>query len=298
MLFDLQTGRRRRVVQIVFGTLAAVFAISFVFFGVGSGTGGGIGDLFGGGGGDAPDNPFKEDIEAQDQKLVVNPNDTVALAELVQLHYSAGVQNVDENGALTSDGEQELQQSADAWNRYLKASKSNIDPGVALIAYQTFDALAATAFNEARTATTGPDALTEVSAAVANWKAAADTQRVLIVKQPTSANYTRLAYYLYLAGDKGGGDQAATQAQGAQGGNAGGDPDAAEECGAARDTAPDSDRPADQGAAGIRRCDGRRCDGRGQPARRTGRRPQLGGRPLAARPVRSAGPPGTSRPFL
>ena len=221
MLFDLQTGRRRRVVQVVFGTLAAVFAISFVFFGVGSGTGvGGIGDLFGGGGGDAPDNPFKEDIEAQEQKLVVNPKDTVALAELVQLHYSAGVQSVDENGALTSDGEQELQLSADAWNKYVKASKSNIDPGVALIAYQTFDALAATAFNEARTATTGPDALTSVSAAVANWNAAADTQRVLIVKQPTSANYTRLAYYLYLAGDKEGGDQAATQAQGAQGGNA------------------------------------------------------------------------------
>jgi hypothetical protein len=221
VLFDLQTGRRRRVVQVVFGTLAAVFAISFVFFGVGSGTGvGGIGDLFGGGGGDAPDNPFKEDIEAQEQKLVVNPNDTVALAELVQLHYSAGVQSVDENGALTSDGEQELQLSADAWNKYVKVSKGNIDPGVALIAYQTFDALAATAFNEARTATTGPDALTSVSAAVANWQAAAETQRVLIVKQPTSANYTRLAYYLYLAGDKGGGDQAATQAQGAQGGNA------------------------------------------------------------------------------
>ena len=212
MLFDLQSPRRRRVVQIVFGTLAAVFAISFVFFGVGSGGTGGIGDLLGTGGGDAPDNPFREDIEAQEQRLQLNPNDTAALAELVQLHYQAGIQDIDDDGTLTSDGQQQLEQSADAWNKYLKASQSNVDPGVAAIAYQTFDALAATAFAEARVATTGSEALTEVTAAVASWKAAAETQQVLVEEQPTVANYTRLAYYQYLAGDTGAGDRAVAQA--------------------------------------------------------------------------------------
>lgn len=220
MLFDLQSPRRRRVVQIVFGTLAAVFAISFVFFGVGTGGIGGIGDLVGsgGGGGDAS-SAFDEDIEAQEQKLRLNPKDTAALAELVQLHYSAGVQSVDEDGQLTSEGEQDLQQSADAWNKYVKLSKSNVNPGVALVAYQTFDALAATAFSEARASTSSSEALTQVSAAVANWKAAAETQRVLIEKEPTSANYTRLAYYLYLAGETEAANQAVAQATQAKGGD-------------------------------------------------------------------------------
>lgn len=221
MLFDLQSGRRRRVIQIVFGALAAIFAISFVFFGVGSGGVGGIGDLVGsGGGGSDASSAFDDDIAEQEKRLALNPNDTAALAELVQLHYSAGVQNVDEDGALTSDGEQDLQQSADAWNRYLKVSKSNVDPGVALVAYQTFDALAATAFDEARAASSGSEALTEVSAAVANWRAAAQTQEVLVGKEPTSANYTRLAYYLYLAGDTAAADQAVAKAKGSQGGDA------------------------------------------------------------------------------
>ena len=39
MLFDLQSGKRRRVVQVVFGVLALIFAISFVGFGIGSGAG-------------------------------------------------------------------------------------------------------------------------------------------------------------------------------------------------------------------------------------------------------------------
>lgn len=228
MLFDLQSPRRRRVVQIVFGTLAAVFAISFVFFGVGSGGIGGIGDLVGSGsgGGDAS-SAFDDDIEAQEAKLEVNPKDAAALAELVQLHYSAGVQDVDDEGQLTSEGEQELQQSADAWNKYVKVSKSSVDPGVALVAYQTFDALATTAFGEARAATSSSDALTEVSAAVANWNAAAGTQRILVRQEPTGPNYTRMAYYLYLAGEIEAADQAAAKAN--QAPAAGGDSAATED---------------------------------------------------------------------
>lgn len=222
MLFDLQSPRRRRVVQIVFGTLAAVFAISFVFFGVGSGGVGGIGDLVGSGGGNGDaSSAFDEEIKAQEQRLQLNAKDTAALAELVQLHYSAGVQNVDENGQLTSDGEQSLQQSADAWNKYVKLSKANVDPGVAAVAFQTFDGLATTAFNEARTSTSSAEALTAVNTAVANWSAAADAQRILIEKeQPSSASYTRLAYYLYLSGDIQGADRAVALAQQAKGGDA------------------------------------------------------------------------------
>ena len=220
MLFDLQSGKRRRVVQITFGTLAAIFAISFVFFGVGSGGIGGIGDLLGSGGGGNGDasSAFDEDIEAAEARLAVNPSDTAALSELVTLHFQAGRQAVDENGALTSDGEGELRLGADAWNKYVKASKSNVDTGVATIAFQTFDALGATSFEEARASTSSAEALTAVNAAVADWEAAAETNRILVDRQPTSANYTRLAYYLYLSGQTEAADQAAEQAKKAKGG--------------------------------------------------------------------------------
>lgn len=219
MLFDLQSGKRRRVVQITFGTLAAIFAISFVFFGVGSGGIGGIGDLLGGGGGNGDaSSAFDEDIEAAEARLAVNPSDTAALSELVTLHFQAGRQAVDENGALTSDGEEELRLGADAWNKYVKASKSDVDTGVATIAFQTFDALGATSFEEARASTSSAEALTAVNAAVADWEAAAETNRILVERQPTSANHTRLAYYLYLSGQTEAADQAAEQAKKAKGG--------------------------------------------------------------------------------
>jgi tetratricopeptide (TPR) repeat protein len=220
VLFDLQSGKRRRVVQITFGTLAVLFAVGFVFFGVGTGGGGGIADLVGSGGGGNGDasSAFDEDIEAAEAKLAVNPNDTAALSELVTLHFQAGRQAVDENGALTADGEEELRLGADAWNKYVKASKSNVDTGVATIAFQTFDALGATSFVEARASTSSAEALTAVNAAVADWEAAAETNRILVERQPTSANYTRLAYYLYLSGQTEAADQAAEQAKKAKGG--------------------------------------------------------------------------------
>ncbi|HEX5893401.1 MAG TPA: hypothetical protein VFY33_01110 [Solirubrobacterales bacterium] len=221
MLFDLQSGKRRRVVQITFGTLAVLFAVGFVFFGVGTGGGGGIADLVGSGGGGNGDasGAFDEDIEAAEARLAVNPSDTAALSELVTLHFQAGRQAVDENGALTSDGEEELRLGADAWNKYVKASKSNVDTGVATIAFQTFDALGATSFEEARASTSSAEALTAVNAAVADWEAAAETNRILVERQPTSANHTRLAYYLYLSGQTEAADQAAEQAKKAKGGN-------------------------------------------------------------------------------
>jgi tetratricopeptide (TPR) repeat protein len=220
VLFDLQSGKRRRVVQITFGTLAVLFAVGFVFFGVGTGGGGGIADLVGSGGGGNGDasSAFDEDIEAAEARLAVNPSDTAALSELVTLHFQAGRQAVDENGALTSDGEEELRLGADAWNKYVKASKSNVDTGVATIAFQTFDALGATSFVEARASTSSAEALTAVNAAVADWEAAAETNRILVERQPTSANYTRLAYYLYLSGQTEAADQAAEQAKKAKGG--------------------------------------------------------------------------------
>ncbi len=223
MLFDLQTPRRRRVVRVVFGGLALIFAISFVFLGVGTGGGGfSFSDLFGGGGGSSS-TAFDGDISAAEAKLAANPNDTTAMGDLVRLHYSAANSNTDSNGVPTSDGVQHLREAADAWNKYVKASTGNVAPATAVYALNVFDLLARIDFSQARSDTSQTEALTDVNAAVDDWKSAAQAQQVRISKQPKTVNansYLTLAQYLYLAGDTKGGDQAAAQAKTAKGGNA------------------------------------------------------------------------------
>jgi hypothetical protein len=223
VLFDLQTPRRRRVVRVVFGGLALIFAISFVFLGVGTGGGGfSFSDLFGGGSGSSS-TAFDGDIKAAEAKLATTPSDTTTLATLVQLHYSAANANTDSNGVPTTDGVDQLRQAADTWNKYVKASKGDISPTAAVYALNTFDLLARIDFSKARTDTSTTSALTDVNAAVDDWKSAAQAQQVLIEKQPkkaTSNSYATLAQYLYLAGDTKGGDQAAAQAKAVKGADA------------------------------------------------------------------------------
>jgi hypothetical protein len=222
VLFDLQSPGRRRVIRITFGALAAIFAISFVFLGVGTGGGGfSFSDLFGSGGGGDTSSAFDDNIKAQEQRLAANPNDTAALAQLVQLHYSAGSQDVDSDGNLTSDGEQELRLSADAWTKYVKVSQGNVAQGPALYSLQTFDRLGSTDFEAARSASSATDALDKVNAAIADWKGAAQAQQILNEKKPSGSGYGRLASYLYLSGQTEAADQAVAQAkQSSKGGEA------------------------------------------------------------------------------
>ena len=217
MLFDLQSPRRRRVIRVTFGALAAIFAISFVFLGVGTGGSGfSFSDLFGGSSGGSSASAFDDDIDAAHEKLATNPNDTTALAQLVQLEYSAANANTDSDGVPTSEGEQHLAQAADAWNKYVKVSKGNPNPSTAVYALNTFDLLARLNFAKARSDSATTDALTDVTAAVDSWRTAGQAQQILIDSQPnkTTANsYANLAQYLYLAGDTKGGDEALAKAK-------------------------------------------------------------------------------------
>ena len=224
MLFDLQSPRRRRVIRVTFGALAAIFAISFVFLGVGTGGGGfSFSDLFGGGSSGSTATAFDDDIKTAEQQIAVNPADTAALARLVQLQYSAANANTDSNGAPTSEGEQHLQEAADAWNKYVKVSNGNPNPSTAVYALNTFDLLARLNFAKARSDTSTADALTDVTAAVDSWKTAAQAQQILIDAQPNKATsnvYANLAQYLYLAGETQAGDQAVAKAKQGKGSDA------------------------------------------------------------------------------
>ena len=205
------------MVRVVFGGLAVIFALSFVLLGVGTGGGGfSFSDLFGGGGGSSASSAFDSDINAQEAKLKINPNDPVALAQLVQLHYQAGSQAVNSDGSLTSDGEQQLRESADSWNKLIKVTKTgDVNQSAALFALNTFDQLGTVDFQKARGDTTTTDALTDVQSATDDWTSAAQAQQILIQKDPKKATpntYGRLASYLYLSGQTQAADRAAAQA--------------------------------------------------------------------------------------
>jgi hypothetical protein len=219
VLFDLRSPRRRRAIQIIFGGLAAIFAISFVALGVGTGGSGfSLSDLFGSGGGGSQSSAFDDQIKAAEKQLQANPNDTTALANLVQYQYQAASASVDSSGRISSGGIDHLRGAADAWNKYVKASPNDIGQTAALFAFQTFDLLGTVDFQKARTDSSTTDALRDVNAAVDDWGSAARAQQALIAAQPkkgVGAAYTKLAFYLYLSGQTQAANQAAAKAKAA-----------------------------------------------------------------------------------
>ena len=90
MLFDLRSPGRRRVVKVVYGGLAVLFAVGLSSSGSAASASGGLSEIFGGGaasgdtGFEDADRGRREDARGRTR------NDTAALAELVQLHYQAG----------------------------------------------------------------------------------------------------------------------------------------------------------------------------------------------------------------
>jgi hypothetical protein len=218
MLFDLRSPGRRNLIKVVYAGLALLMGGGLIFFGIGGSGGGLLSDVGGGGGGG--DNPFEDQIDDAEAKLQQNPQDTAALAELVQLRYQAGSNQIEvdqEAGTqtLTEEGREQLAQGADAWDRYLNlTAKSGAPPaaGVASVAVQTFSVLADASFAEALSSTSGTDALDNVNDAVTGWTDAAEAQRILAEAQPAGQAYANLAFFLYRSGDIAGGDQAAARA--------------------------------------------------------------------------------------
>jgi hypothetical protein len=120
MLFDLR-GKRRRVVQGVYLTLAVLLAGGLVFFGIGGGTNGGLLDAFkGGGGGSSGDKALKKEIAAMQARVAANPQDQAALVTIATDNYRLAAENADPNsGVFTDKAKDNLNAAASAWERYL-----------------------------------------------------------------------------------------------------------------------------------------------------------------------------------
>ncbi len=87
MLFDLR-GKRRRVVQVVYATLAALFLVGFVGFGIGSDGVGGFADVFSGeSSGGSLSSQYDDQIDNANEQLAKDPKDTAALLKLSKYEF-------------------------------------------------------------------------------------------------------------------------------------------------------------------------------------------------------------------
>ena len=198
MLFDLR-GKRKRAVQVVYASLALIFLVGFVGFSIGSGNApGGLLDAIGLGGssgsGGSLSSEFDSQINAADAQLAKHPHDTTALLKLAKYEYFKGKQGVTQDQttgqvSVSQDAHTELGRSADAWRKYLRLNKGKPDPRTAAYMVQVFYLL-----NDA----TG----------------AAQAQRIVAAKNPSSGAYGQLAFYLYAAGEISAGDASAKKAEG------------------------------------------------------------------------------------
>src|SRR5438270_13401168 len=132
MLFDI-TGKRRRTVQVTYVALAFLRAVGLVGAGVGSGTSGGIFDLFGGGSGKSNANKIVEKrIKPAQRQLLLNPKNQVALTTLVRAHYD--IATADQNqqtGAIGKDGREKLPLAGAAWTRHVSMNQEQPDASLA-----------------------------------------------------------------------------------------------------------------------------------------------------------------------
>jgi hypothetical protein len=210
MLFDLRSGKRRRVVQVVFGGLALLFAISFVGFGIGGDVSGGLFDAIGLGGDDSSSTPqYEEQIEKAESTLETDPKNERALLDLLKYHYLSatstedGIQSDPATGlvSVSDDAQSQLEDAIDAWNRYLEAKPKEVSVDAAVNAFQAQDLLFRAALSSG-----------DASAALDAAEGAAEAQRFVAERRDTASDYGALANYLYYAGRTKEGDAAAARA--------------------------------------------------------------------------------------
>jgi hypothetical protein len=180
MLFDLQ-GKRRRVVQVTYLTLAVLMGGGLVLFGVGGSVSGGLLDAFTGGNGNSSGSDIvKERVEHNEARVKRRPRDEEARKELVRDYYSlAYSQTPSDASSFSDDAKDELEKASVHWDAYLELAKDKPDPTVARIALQVYDT---PALNE-------PDNALRVA-------------RLIAERAKDPGSYIQLIQYAVLAKDK------------------------------------------------------------------------------------------------
>jgi hypothetical protein len=128
MLFDLR-GRRRRLVQVVYLTLALLLGGGLVLFGIGGEVSGGLLNAFEGGGGGNTDSALQDRVDREEERLRANPRNERLLQELVRDYYSlAQAQRDSGTVGFPEDARDDLRKAGEYWQRYREvADEPNAD---------------------------------------------------------------------------------------------------------------------------------------------------------------------------
>ncbi|MEX2193824.1 MAG: hypothetical protein WD844_00935 [Thermoleophilaceae bacterium] len=179
MLFDLK-GKRRRLVQVVYLTLAVLMGGGLVLFGIGGDVSGGLFDAFSDRQGNVSnaDDTFEDRRTQAQERLERNPRDEEALKALVRANYQLASSSAGQATTFPPESQDELRAAAAAWERYLATDPDPIDESLANLMLQAY----------------GPGALNQLDKAV-------DTAQTLARADETSQSYLRLVQYASLAGD-------------------------------------------------------------------------------------------------
>ena len=134
MLFDLQGRGRRRFVKVIYLGLAILMGGGLVLFGIGTGTqGGGLFDVFSGGGSDTSVQVSKAETRAK-REVRQDPQDAQAWADLARARFqTAGLgENYDSaTNTFTESGREKLATAVTAWKRYLQLESRSPDSTLA-----------------------------------------------------------------------------------------------------------------------------------------------------------------------
>jgi hypothetical protein len=180
MLFDLQ-GKRRRVVQAVYLTLAILMGGGLVFFGIGGDVSGGLFDAFSDrqGGGSTGNSALEDRIERNEKKAAAMPQAAEAARKaLVRDYYQLAVAQTTQEGGFSDDARADLRKAAANWRAYLALEPEKPDASLANVALQVFD-----------------------PAALNKPKEAQEAARVIAESRNNSNAYLNLVQYAALAKD-------------------------------------------------------------------------------------------------
>ena len=180
MLFDLQ-GKRRRVVQATYLTLAVLMGGGLVLFGIGGDVSGGLFDAFSDRSGATGDGNevVEKRIDRNEDAIRRNPRSEAARKALVRDYYQlATAQTVGNATGFPAEAKDELRRSSQHWKAYLALEPEKPDASLARLMLQVYD-----------------------PAALNRPKEALEVARLIAESEEDSNAYLNLVQYAALAGD-------------------------------------------------------------------------------------------------
>jgi hypothetical protein len=194
MLFDLRGTGRRRVVKIVYITLAFLMGGGLVLFGIGGGGAlpGGLVDAItqGGSGGDDTSDRLRDQEQAASAKARANPTNAALWAAVARARFNLANtgENIDQNNNTYTDaGAAQLRAAGRAWEEHLKLAGDNPDSRVASLMVQGY-------------------------AGIGELDKATQAQEIIATDRNSAGAYATLATLAYQAGQSRKGDLATDKA--------------------------------------------------------------------------------------